>query len=90
MNKFENIYANRAETHPEVEVRKMRIQGDPDVVFLASGPYEFEEVHAFEIGRSTHHAKTVFVANEMFTWAGVRLFKAFPYFKQLQERLGDE
>lgn len=89
-NKFENIYANRPERYPEVEIRKMRIQGDPELVFLSSEPYPFKEEHAFEIGRSTHHAKTVFVDGEMFSWYGTRLFKAYQYFKQLQVRLGDE
>ena len=90
MNKFMNIYDNRDSRYPEVEIRKMRIQGDPEVVFLSSEPYPFKEEHAFEIGRSTHHAKTVFVDGEMFSWHGVRLFRAFDYFKVLQERLGDE
>ncbi len=90
LNKFQNIYANRPGRYPEVEIRKMRIQGDPDIVFLSSEPYPFKEEHAFEIGRSTHHAKTVFVDGEMFSWHGVRLFKAFEYFKILHDRLGDE
>lgn len=90
LNKFINIYAVKDGRYPEVEIRKMRIQGDPDVVFLSSEPYPFKEEHAFEIGRSTHHAKTVFVDGEMFSWHGVRLFRAFPYFKALHERLGEE
>lgn len=89
LNHFTNIYANRVERYPEVEIQKMRIQGDPEIVFLSSEPYPFKEEHAFEIGRFTHHAKTVFVDGEMFSWFGTRLFKAFPYFKQLQERLGE-
>lgn len=87
LNHFENIYAHREERYPEVEIRKMRIQGDPEIVFLSSEPYPFKEEHAFEIGRATHHAKTVFVDGEMFSWYGTRLFKAFQYFKVLQERL---
>ena len=84
MNHFTNIYAGREERYPEVEIRKMRIQGDPELVFLSSEPYPFKEEHAFEIGRATHHAKTVFVDGEMFSWYGTRLFKAFQYFKQLK------
>lgn len=90
LNKFTNIYANREDRYPEVEIRKMRIQGDPDVVFLSSEPYPFKEEHAFEIGRSTHHVKAVFVDGEMFSWHGIRLVYAFEYFKVLHERLGDE
>lgn len=89
INNFENIYGKREERYPEVEIRKMRIQGDPEIVFLPSEPYPFKEEHAFEVGRSTHHAKTIFVDGEMFSWFGTHLFKAFQYFKLLQERLKD-
>lgn len=87
LNNFTNIYESRGR-YPEVIIQKMKIQGDPDVVFLSSEPYPFKEEDAFEIGRHTHHAKTVFVDGEMFSWYGSRLLKAFPYFKQLHERLG--
>ena len=71
----------------EIELKKMRLEGDPDLVFLSSEPYPFKEEDAFEIGRFTHHAKTIFVDGEMFSWHGSRLLKAFPYFKLLHERL---
>ena len=87
LNKFENIYEKFEGRYPEVEIRKMRIQGDPDLVLLSSEPYPFKEEHAFEIGRVTHHAKTIFVDGEMFSWYGTRLFKAFQYFKVLQNRI---
>ncbi len=86
LNSFTNIYEERGR-YPEIIIQKIRIQGDPDVVFLSSEPYPFKEEDAFEIGRFTHHAKTVFVDGEMFSWYGSRMLKAFPYFKQLQERL---
>ncbi|WKW47541.1 helical backbone metal receptor [Myroides sp. JBRI-B21084] len=89
LNKFTNIYSSLEGRYPEVEIRKMRIQGDPELVFLSSEPYPFKEEHAFEIGRATHHAKTVFVDGEMFSWYGTRLFKAFQYFKTLQNRISD-
>jgi iron complex transport system substrate-binding protein len=87
LNKFENIYQNREERYPEVIVQKMRIQGDPDLVLLSSEPFPFTDEHAFELGRFTHHAKTIFVDGEMFSWYGSRLLKAFQYFKQLHAKL---
>ncbi|WP_158963394.1 ABC transporter substrate-binding protein [Myroides fluvii] len=87
LNQFENVYATRAELYPEVEIKKIRIQGDPEVVFLPSMPYAFQEEDAFEIGRFTHHGKTVFVEGEMFSWYGTRVCKAFAYFKQIHNRL---
>lgn len=92
LNKFENIYANNEKyegRYPEVVVQKMRIQGDPDIVFLSSEPFPFKDEHAFELGRHTHHAKTVFVDGEMFSWYGSRLVKAFDYFKKLRLRIGE-
>lgn len=87
INRLENIYAGKSR-YPEVELKKIRLEGDPDLVFLSSEPYPFKEEDAFEIGRFTHHAKTVFVDGEMFSWYGSRLVRAFAYFKKLHERLG--
>ncbi|MGG8497520.1 ABC transporter substrate-binding protein [Tenacibaculum sp. TC6] len=86
LNNFENIYSNK-NRYPEIELKKIRIEGDPDLVLLSSEPYPFKEEHAFEIGRFTHHAKTIFVDGEMFSWYGSRLLKAFDYFKQLHNRI---
>jgi len=87
INHFLNIYENREERYPEIIIQKMRIQGDPDLVLLSSEPFPFKDEHAFEIGRYTHHAKTIFVDGEMFSWYGSRLVKAFSYFKKLHQSI---
>lgn len=90
LNKFENIYENNPNVtgrYPEVEIKKIRLQGDPDLVLLSSEPFPFKDEHAFELGRFTHHAKTFFVDGEMFSWYGSRLVKAFTYFKKLHQKL---
>ena len=100
LNKFENIYDNHETRdgakqsvakyegrYPEIVIQKMRIQGDPDYVLLSSEPFPFKDEHAFELGRHTHHATTIFVDGEMFSWYGSRLVKAIEYFKSLHERL---
>ena len=86
LNHFHNIYENKGR-YPEIELKKIRLEGDPDLVFLSSEPYPFKEEEAFEIGRFTHHAKTVFVDGEMFSWHGSRLLKAFEYFKKMHLKL---
>lgn len=86
LNHFKNIYENRGR-YPEIEINKIRLEGDPDIVFLSSEPYPFKEEDAFEIGRFTHHAKTVFVDGEMFSWYGSRLLKALSYFRMLHSNL---
>ena len=61
----------------------MQLEGDTDLFLLSSEPYPFNEEDAFEIGRFTHHAKTIFVDGEMFSWYGSRILKAICYFKML-------
>ena len=87
LNHFENIYEVKEGRYPEIELKKIRLAGDPDYVFLSSEPFPFKDEHAFEIGRFTHHAKTVFVDGEMFSWYGSRLLKAFDYFKLLHAKI---
>lgn len=87
LNRFENIYKEKEGRYPEIELKKIRLEGDPDYVFLSSEPFPFKDEHAFEIGCFTHHAKTVFVDGEMFSWYGSRLLKAFAYFKVLHDKI---
>jgi ABC-type Fe3+-hydroxamate transport system substrate-binding protein len=87
LNHFQNIYDTKGR-YPEIELKKIRLEGDPDLVFLSSEPYPFKEEDALEIGRYTHHAKTIFVDGEMFSWYGSRLLKAFDYFKRMHQKLG--
>ena len=86
LNHFQNIYEEKGR-YPEIELKRMRLEGDPDLVFLSSEPFPFKDEHAFEIGRFTHHAKTIFVDGEYFSWYGSRLLKAFEYFKKLHQKL---
>lgn len=83
LNHFQNIYESKEGRYPEIDLEKIYEEGDPDYVLLSSEPFPFKEEHAFEIGRYTHHAKTIFVDGEMFSWYGSRLLKAFDYFKLL-------
>lgn len=87
LNHFENIYKSKEGRYPEIELKKIRLEGDPDYVFLSSEPFPFNDEHAFEIGRFTHHAKTVFVDGEMFSWYGSRLLRSFEYFKIVHKKI---
>lgn len=86
LNHFQNIYEAKGR-YPEIELEKIRQEGDPEIVLLSSEPFPFKDYHAFEIGRGTHHAKTIFVDGEMFSWYGSRILKSFDYFKKLHEQL---
>ncbi|WP_034057158.1 ABC transporter substrate-binding protein [Lacinutrix jangbogonensis] len=86
LNKFDNIYKNR-ERYPEIELKKLCLEGDPEIVLLSSEPYPFKDEHAFEIGSVSHQAKTIFVDGELFSWYGSRLIMSFSYFKTLRQNL---
>lgn len=87
LNNFENIYQNSHDRYPEVSIENIRIEGDPDLVLLSSEPFPFTDDHAFELGRYTHHAITLFVDGEMFSWYGSRTIKAFEYFKKMHQKI---
>ena len=86
LNKFENCYKNQ-DRYPEIELESLEKEHDPAVILLSSEPYPFSDADAFEIGRNTHHAKTIFVDGEMFSWYGTRLHKSFDYFKKMHSKL---
>lgn len=88
LNHFQNIYENKSR-YPEIELEKIRIEGNPDLVLLSSEPFPFKKEHALAIGRFTQ-AKTVFVDGEMFSWYGSRILKAFTYFKLLHSKVTDQ
>ena len=99
LNRFENVYdTSNSELarhknpevsgrYPEIDIKKMRIQGDPELVLLSSEPFPFQEEHASEIERYSEYAKPIFVDGEMFSWYGSRLLKALDYFRVLHKNL---
>jgi len=86
LNNFDNIYKNK-ERYPEVEIKKMQLEGNPDLIFLSSEPYPFTEKHALELEEFIPNATILLVDGEMFSWYGSRLRYAFDYFIALQNRL---
>ena len=86
LNKFENIYQNRSR-YPEVDISKIRYEGDPEIIILSSEPFPFKDEHALEISTYTNRSITVFADGEMFSWFGSRLLKSFDYFKKLHLKI---
>ncbi len=83
---FTNV-CSALQRYPEVSISRIRQDYDPDFVFLSSEPYPFSDGDAFEVGRFTHHAKTVFVDGEAFSWFGTGLHAALAYFELLQQKI---
>ncbi len=86
LNNFENIYINK-ERYPEVDIKKMKQEGNPEVILLSSEPYPFKEIHINEIQKYNPTSKILLVDGELFSWYGSRLLKAFDYFKELRNRI---
>ena len=87
LNNFQNIFENSLSRYPEIGNHKISFLANCDLVLLSSEPFPFKDEHAFEIGRFAHHAKTVFVDGQMFSWYGSRIVEAFAYFKKLHENI---
>lgn len=86
LNNFINIYEEKGR-YPEVDITQIRKDGNPKIIFLPTEPYQFTDEDAFEIGRYSNHAKTIYVDGSFFCWYGSRFLKAIPYFKKMQELL---
>jgi ABC-type Fe3+-hydroxamate transport system substrate-binding protein len=86
LNNFINVYEDK-DRYPEVDIAQIRKDGNPKIIFLPTEPYQFNDEDAFEIGRHSNHAKTIYVDGEYFSWYGSRFLKAFLYFKKMHELL---
>jgi ABC-type Fe3+-hydroxamate transport system substrate-binding protein len=72
--------------YPEVFPAQI-VEANPDVVFLSSEPYPFNERHIIEFKALVPHANIQLVDGELFSWYGSRLLQAPVYFKQLIDSL---
>lgn len=86
LNHFENVYQNSSR-YPEINLEKIVVEGNPELIFLSSEPFPFKEKDALEIQQFAADAKIIIVDGELFSWYGSRLLKAFDYFKQLHKQL---
>ncbi len=87
INHFQNAYAHK-ERYPEIQLDRMQLEANPDLILLSSEPFPFQEEDAFEMSNFAHQTKTILVDGEMFSWHGSRLLKAFEYFKKMHQKLG--
>ncbi len=76
------INAAKGDRYPDLDVS---IQ--PDLVFLSSEPFPFEEKHFSTYQEKYPNAKIVLVDGEMFSWYGSRLKDAPKYFRELLQSL---
>ncbi|NAS32583.1 ABC transporter substrate-binding protein [Flavobacteriaceae bacterium R38] len=86
LNGFENVYSDE-KRYPEVNIKKMKEESDPELVLLSSEPFPFKEKHVSEVEKYLPDSKVILVDGEYFSWYGSRLINAFQYFKQLRLNL---
>jgi ABC-type Fe3+-hydroxamate transport system substrate-binding protein len=63
------------------------ISAEVDYIFLSSEPYPFQERHCQELSAHFRNSKIMLVDGEMFSWYGVRMIAAAPYFEKLISQL---
>jgi ABC-type Fe3+-hydroxamate transport system substrate-binding protein len=86
INKLENSFANK-NRYPEINIKHLNLQGNPELLIFSSEPFPFKEEDAFEVLRENEKILTIFVDGQYFSWYGSRLLKAFDYFKIFQEKI---
>jgi ABC-type Fe3+-hydroxamate transport system substrate-binding protein len=72
--------------YPEIDLEELAIM-KPDLIFLSSEPYPFNEKHTEELKKAVPGVEIMLIDGEMFSWYGSRLVKAVQYHFQLQPKL---
>jgi len=73
-----NVFANQ-NRYPEVSIDEI-VSVEPDLLFLSSEPYPFDEKHIEEFQSYLPTSKVILVDGEYFSWYGSRLLQAPNYF----------
>lgn len=82
---MDNVFASK-DCYPEISIKHLKLQGNPELLLFSSEPYQFSENDAFEVLHEKLEKKmlTIMVDGTYFSWYGSRLLKAFDYFQTLQ------
>ena len=82
---FENFCAESIDRYPILTINDAFEKAKPDLVFLSSEPFPFNDTHLIEFSESYNIQinKIYLVDGEYFSWYGTRLLKAFDYFNIL-------
>jgi ABC-type Fe3+-hydroxamate transport system substrate-binding protein len=68
--------------YPELHASEIKALA-PEVIFLSSEPFPFQEKHIEELQQICPNARIMLVDGEMFSWYGSRLVQAPAYFNSL-------
>lgn len=84
LNNFQN--ACNKSRYPEINESEIK-NSEVDLILLSSEPYPFNQSHEIEIGKLNSKVQCIQVNGECFSWYGIRILKAFHYFKKLHQEL---
>ena len=79
---FSNAVSHLPNRYPKLTSEDI-FETNPDLVFLSSEPFPFENKHCDEIQKIAPNSKIELVDGEMFSWYESHLLKAGKYFKDL-------
>ncbi len=80
----ENVFASHPERYPTIEIADL-VRADPDIVFLSTEPFPFEEKHVTELAQLTGFSPERFriVDGEYLSWHGSRTPDGIDYAARL-------
>jgi iron complex transport system substrate-binding protein len=79
---FTNVFKEKPGRYPTVTEEEIRA-AKPDFIFLSSEPFPFNKTHQETFRELFPDSTTILVDGEMFSWYGVRMLQAVPYFNNL-------
>lgn len=83
---FENVFKSHPLRYASLTEKELS-HYNPDLIFLSSEPYPFQEKHKEEFKKIYPNSKIVIVDGEMFSWYGSRLRLAPSYIMDLIKNL---
>lgn len=81
LSKLKNVFAKK-ERYPIIEEKDLQ-DTNPDLIFLSSEPFPFQEKHKAYFEKVCPNSKVMLVDGEMFSWYGSRLLKSAEYIQKL-------
>ena len=80
---FDNVF--NEDRYPEININWL-VELNPEVIFLSSEPYPFNDEHVKEIKKTFPNARVSIVDGEMFSWYGSRLLLSPAYLASLRHK----
>lgn len=85
VNKLENIYRDIDKAEAEIDLSTLKLL-DPQLILLPDYPRALTDADAFEMGKYTEHALTVFVPGEMFV-PGAGMASIGEFYGRMNEKM---